>query len=155
MLSLNAYWWSMFTFLCLLFLVQWTFIEHLLNTYCYVTHYRYWCERGGPRTSISPPNIPINLHSFPLRYHSAKSRLLTFIFATSTSVDNTVDMLCKSCTMTAMFPGIRGDCRMFLITQDKSFGHVCISLSVMVSGFLAYSSTFVFPPSGWIEYKFV
>ena len=40
----------MFTFLCLLFLVQWTFIEHLLNPYCYATHYRYWCERGGPRT---------------------------------------------------------------------------------------------------------
>lgn len=155
MLPLNAYWRKMFTFPFPLFIVQWIFIEHLFNAYCYARHYRYWRERDGPWIPKSPLNTPINLHSFPPRYHSTKSKPLTCIFATSTPVNGTMDMLCKSCTMTAMFPGIRGDCRMFLITQDKSFGHFSISMSVMVSDFLANSFTSAFPPNVWIEYKFV
>ena len=43
--------------------------------------------------------------------------------------------------MTAMLPGIRGERRMFLMTQDKSFGHLRNSLSTMASD-LAYSFIF-------------
>lgn len=51
--------------------------------------------------------------------------------------------------MTAMFPGIRGERRMFLMTQDKSCGHFFINLSAMVSDFPEYSfMCILFPNDG-------
>lgn len=80
---------------------------------------RCWRYGGENHDLLRPPKTHIyaNLLSFPNKKPKTKQKVLprysrpvTCIFASSTSVTITVEMLCSSCTMMAMFPGIRGEC---------------------------------------------